>query len=55
MIGPRLNWLGYVAAMLRCASGLATVEFALCLPVILTLGMYGTEIANLATSYARGR
>jgi Flp pilus assembly protein TadG len=53
MIGPRLNWLGYVAAMLRCASGLATVEFALCLPVILTLGMYGTEIANLATSYAQ--
>lgn len=31
-------------------SGISLVEFALILPVILTLGLYGTEVARMATT-----
>jgi len=39
-----------VATLKRDASGVSIVEFALVLPVILTLGLYGTEIARMATT-----
>lgn len=34
-------------------SGLAAVEFALSLPLLLTAGLYGTETANMALTYMR--
>ena len=38
-----------IAALRACRSGIALVEFALCLPVLMTLGMYGIEIAYMAS------
>ncbi len=34
-------------------SGLAAVEFAISLPLLLTAGLYGTETANLAMTYMK--
>ena len=34
-------------------SGLAAVEFALSLPLLLTAGLYGTETANMALTYMK--
>jgi hypothetical protein len=43
-----------VAAALRdCRSGLAYVEFAMSLPVLLTLGLFGLETANFAMAHLR--
>jgi len=36
--------------LLRDNSGVSMVEFALVLPVLLTLGLYGAEVANMATT-----
>jgi len=42
------------AARLRdCRSGLAFVEFAMSLPVVVTLGLVGMETANLAMAHLR--
>jgi hypothetical protein len=42
------------AARLRdCQSGLALVEFAMSLPVLVTLGLVGLETANLAMAHLR--
>ncbi len=45
----RLRLGGVLARLDASKLGNATVEFALCLPVLLTLGMYGTEVAHMAT------
>lgn len=46
--------LARAATLLRGnASGVAGVEFALGLPVILTLGMWGAELGNLAVTHMR--
>ncbi len=43
-----------LAARLRgCESGLAFVEFAMSLPVLVTLGLVGLETANLAMAHLR--
>lgn len=40
----------FIGRLQREQSGLALVEFAMSLPIFMGLGMYGTEIANLAVS-----
>jgi hypothetical protein len=46
---PRLRRLRRLAARLRRdTGGLALIEFAFAAPIMLTLGMYGLEAANLA-------
>jgi hypothetical protein len=46
--------LGRFAATLRgCSSGLALTEFAVSLPVLLTLGLFGLETAHLAMAHLR--
>jgi hypothetical protein len=46
--------IGRFAARLRdCESGLAFLEFALSLPVLVTLGLVGLETANLAMAHLR--
>ncbi len=46
--------LGRFAARLRgCESGLAFVEFAMSLPVLVTLALVGLETANLAMAHLR--
>ena len=46
--------LARAAARLRgCESGLAFVEFAMSLPVLVTLGLVGLETANLAMAHLR--
>jgi Flp pilus assembly protein TadG len=42
--------LAFAEALRRCRSGVATIELAICLPVLVTLGMYGTEIAYMAAA-----
>ena len=37
----------------RCESGLAFIEFAMALPVLVTLGLVGLETANLAMAHLR--
>ncbi|QPQ54891.1 hypothetical protein IC614_11320 [Allosphingosinicella flava] len=37
----------------RCRRGVAYIEFALALPVILIIGLYGIEAANLALAHLR--
>jgi hypothetical protein len=37
----------------RCTSGLAMIEFAMSLPVLLTLGLAGLETANFAMAHLR--
>jgi len=43
----------FAARLHRCESGLAFVEFAMSLPVLLTLGLCGLETANLAMAHLR--
>ena len=38
-----------IRRLARAQSGVAAIEFAVTLPILLTLGMFGTEIAYLAT------
>lgn len=44
---------GAARALRGCTSGLAYVEFALSLPVLLTLGLFGLETANFAMAHLR--
>jgi Flp pilus assembly protein TadG len=37
----------------RCSSGLALIEFAFTLPLVLAMGGYGIEISNLALAHLR--
>lgn len=39
----------HLSALKACGSGIAMVEFALTLPVLMTLGMFGIELANMAS------
>jgi hypothetical protein len=43
----------FAARLGRCQSGLAFVEFAMTLPVVVTLGLVGLETANLAMAHLR--
>ncbi len=43
----------FAARLRRCDSGLALVEFAMSLPVLMTLGLCGLETANLAMAHLR--
>lgn len=50
---PARRHVWYGRGLLRDSSGISMVEFALVLPVILTLGLYGADIARLATTNMR--
>lgn len=51
---PRMTRLRRFAAALRgCTNGMALTEFAVSLPVLLTLGLVGLETANLAMAHLR--
>ncbi|WP_068076450.1 TadE/TadG family type IV pilus assembly protein [Novosphingobium lentum] len=45
--------LGLLRRLLAARSGVAAVEFAMSLPVLLTAGLFGTETANLAVVHMR--
>lgn len=47
---PKLSWpkLRKFGALWGNASGLALIEFAYSLPILMGIGMYGAEIANMA-------
>lgn len=54
--GPRAHTRRFrisrlLGAVRRDQSGVSMVEFALALPVVVTLGMYGMEIAYMATAH----
>lgn len=49
----RLIGTGLARRLRTSVSGLAAVEFALGLPLFLTLGMWGTELGNLAITHMR--
>ena len=42
-----------IAALARCQSGAALTEFALSLPLLLTVGLWGTEVAHKAIMQMR--
>jgi len=44
---------GVIAALARCTGGAAVTEFALVLPVLLTAGLWGVEIAHRAIMQMR--
>jgi len=44
---------GFASRLRGCDSGLAFVEFALSLPILLSLGLCGLEAANLAMAHLR--
>ena len=43
----------FAARLRRCDSGVALIEFAMSLPVLVTLGLVGLETANLAMAHLR--
>lgn len=43
------NLVGFWSRLFACIHGVATTEFALILPVFITLSMYGTELAYMQT------
>jgi hypothetical protein len=43
----------FAARLRRCDGGLAMIEFAMSLPVLVTLGLVGLETANLAMAHLR--
>jgi hypothetical protein len=43
----------FAASLRDCTSGLALTEFALSVPVLLTLGLFGLETANFAMAHLR--
>ena len=43
----------FARSLRDCTSGLALTEFAMSLPVLLTLGLFGLETANLAMAHLR--
>jgi len=44
---------GFCRRLMRGISGVAAVEFALSLPVMLSLGLWGAELGNLAITHMR--
>lgn len=49
-----MRWLKRALAALRSStSGVAAVEFALGLPLLLTVGLWGAELGNLAVTHMR--
>jgi len=44
---------GFAARLRDCTSGLALTEFAISVPVLLTLGLFGLETANFAMAHLR--
>ncbi|MFN3727876.1 MAG: TadE/TadG family type IV pilus assembly protein [Allosphingosinicella sp.] len=49
----RHRWPTVLCDLRRCTSGLALTEFALSLPILLALSLYGFETANLAIAHLR--
>lgn len=47
------GFLGRLAALRGCTSGLALTEFAFSLPIMLTLGLVGLETSNYAMAHLR--
>lgn len=45
---PRFSTFRKLSALARDTSGLALIEFAYALPVVMGVGMYGAEVANIA-------
>lgn len=43
----------FLGALGACENGLALIEFGMSLPVVLALGMYGLETANLAMAHLK--
>jgi TadE-like protein len=50
---PPRRLAAFASRFRGCESGLALVEFALSLPVLMTLGLVGLETANLAMAHLR--
>ncbi|HST36582.1 MAG TPA: TadE family protein [Allosphingosinicella sp.] len=50
---PWTQLAGFAARLRRCDGGLAFVEFALSLPVLITLALAGLETANFAMAHLR--
>jgi len=50
---PFARTRAFASRLRDCTSGLALTEFAFSLPVLLTLGLFGLETANLAMSHLR--
>jgi TadE-like protein len=50
---PPRRLAAFASRLHGCESGLALVEFALSLPVLMTLGLVGLETANLAMAHLR--
>lgn len=48
-LGARRHRRAFARRLLRNDKGISVVEFALVLPLLITLGMYGTELAYMAT------
>jgi len=53
LLPPARRSARFAARLRHCESGLAFVEFAMSLPVLLTLGLCGLETANLAMAHLR--
>lgn len=50
-MGRRLR--GFATSVRRCDSGVAVIEFAMSIPVVLTIGLMGLEVANYAIAHLR--
>lgn len=53
MIAPVRRFARFARSLRDCSSGLALVEFAISVPVLLTLGLFGLETANYAMAHLR--
>lgn len=53
MIAAVHRFRHFVASLRDCTSGLALTEFAMSVPVLLTLGLFGLETANFAMAHLR--
>lgn len=47
------SWQNFLRRLARARSGVAAVEMALGAPLILTLGLWGAELGNLAITHMR--
>lgn len=50
LVSLRRRWRGFTRRLAASTSGAALVEIAVVMPLFTTLGMYGTEIANMAST-----
>lgn len=53
MIAAAARLRRFAASLRDCTSGLALTEFAISVPVLLTLGLFGLETANFAMAHLR--